>query len=283
MAGATLSGCESGSSETPEPIAFSPPPAPAGTGFAALYAPPVDVVPYPNDLYNPTGTKLEVPVKVTSPLANALNTLDGFSTTAVITAPFNAPLDPSSLLAFNPLLGATPLNSAIVVLNATQGTALVPGVDYTVRVSSAAGSGESLLEIVPLQPLAPRTRYAFIVTNRVRSTAGMAAQADAIFAAVRDAHLAGLTSVPIAPELTPLFPVIAPLIDTAVALGIPGNTVAVAWSMQTQSIGDVLDVIAASATARPAVLVSAGVTTAQLGAGLPGIASIYTGFIEVPY
>jgi hypothetical protein len=31
------------------------------------------------------------------------------------------------------------------------------------------------------------------------------------------------------------------------------------------------------------VLASAGITTAQLGVGLPGFASIYTGFIEVPY
>jgi hypothetical protein len=281
-AGAIVSGCESGSSESPAPIAFSPPPAPAGTGFVALYAPPVDVVPYPNDLYNPTGTKLAVPVKVTSPLSQALNTLDGFSTTAVISAPFNAPLDPASLIPWNPQSMA-PSAASIVVLNATAGTPLVPGVHYDVRISTTAGNGNSVLEIVPLRPLAPRTRYVFIVTNRVRSTAGVAAGADTVFGAVRDAHLAGLTSVPNTPQLTPLFPAITPLINTAVGLGIPGNTVAVAWSMQTQSIGDVLDVIAASATARPAVVAAAGITTAQLGLGLPGIASIYTGFIEVPY
>ena len=103
LAGAIVCGCESGSSEGPEPISFAPAPPPAGTGFVALYAPPVDVVPYPNDLYNPTGTRLAVPVKITSPLVAALNTLDGFSTTAVISAPFNAPLDPASLIPFNPL------------------------------------------------------------------------------------------------------------------------------------------------------------------------------------
>ena len=282
LASAIVCGCESGSSEGPEPISFAPAPPPAGTGFVALYAPPVDVVPYPNDLYNPTGTRLAVPVKVTSPLVAALNTLDGFSTTAVISAPFNAPLDPASLIPFNPLSMA-PGAASIIVLNATAGTPLVPGLHYTVRVSTAAGSGGSLLEIVPLRPLAPRTRYVFIVTNRVRSTAGVAANADVVFGAVRDAHLAGQTSVPNTPQLTPLFPAIAPLINTAVGLGLPGNSVAVAWSMQTQSISNVLDVIDATATARPAGLISAGITTAQLGLGLPGIASIYTGFIEVPY
>ena len=283
LAAVFLSGCESGSSTGPAPIFFSAAPAPAGTGFVALYAPPVDVLPYPNDLYNPTGTKLAVPVKITSPLAAALNTLDGFSTTAVISAPFNAPIDPASLIPFNPLSMA-PAAASIFVLNATQGAPLVPGLHYTVRLSTAAGSGGSVIEIVPLRPLAPRTRYAFVMTDRVRSTAGTAAGADTVFRAIRDAHLAGLTSVPGAPQLTPLFPAITPLLDTATnALGLPGSGVVVAWSMQTQSISNVLDVIEASATPRPAVLASAGITTAQLGVGLPGLASLYTGFIEVPY
>jgi pimeloyl-ACP methyl ester carboxylesterase len=283
LGGALLSGCEGGSAASPQPINFTPAPAPAGTGFVALYAPPVDVVPYPNDLYNPTGTKLQVPGKITSPLATALNTLDGFSTTAVVSAPFNAPLDPASLVPFNPLSMA-PSAASIFVLNATNGTPLVPGVHYTVRISSAVGTGDGVLEIVPLVPFQPRTRYAFIVTSGVRSTAGVAAGADTVFRAVRDAHLAGLTSVPNVPQLTPLFPAITPLIDTATGLlGLPGSSVAVAWTMQTQSVSDVLDVIEATATPRPAVLVSAGITTAQLGLGLPGIASIYTGYMEVPY
>ena len=132
-------------------------------------------------------------------MRNALNTLDGFSTTAVISAPFNAPLDPASLIPWNPARWRRAAAS-IFVLNATAGTPLVPGIDYTVRVQTAAGSGDSVLEIVPLRPLRPRTRYAFIMTNRVRSTAGVAAGADTVFGAVRDAHLAGLTSVPGAPR-----------------------------------------------------------------------------------
>ncbi len=111
--------------------------------------------PYPTDLYNPTGGKLTVPVKVTTPLANALNTLDGFSTTAVITAPFNAPVDPASLVPFNPQVPATALTASIYVLDVTHGAPLVPGLHYTVRVSSAAG-GESLVEIVPLHPARAR-------------------------------------------------------------------------------------------------------------------------------
>jgi hypothetical protein len=276
-----VSACESGSSEEPQPIAFTPPPASAGTGFVALYAPPVDVVPYPNDIYNPTGTKLAVPVKVTSPLVQALNTLDGFSTTAVVNAPFNAPLDPASLIPWNPL-SMPPTAASIIVLNVTGAPApLVPGVDYNVRISTAAGSGNSVLEIVPLRPLNPRSRYAFIVTNRVRSTAGVAAGADVIFGLVRDAHLQGATSIPGQPALTPLFAAIGPLINAAVALGIPGNSVAVAWSMQTQSISDVLDAVDATTASRPSFLATNGMTTAQLG--LAGRATIYTGYLDIAY
>jgi len=122
------------------------------------------------------------------------------------------------------------------------------------------------------------------MTSGIESAMGVAAGADKVFAAVRDAHLAGLTSVPGYPELTPLFPAIAPLIDAAQGLlGLPGGSVVAAWTMQTQSIGDVLEAVAATVTPRTAVLASAGITTAQLGLGLPGIADIYVGFMEIPY
>jgi hypothetical protein len=284
LLGAALAGCEGGDRSTgPAPIVFTPPPPAAGTGFVALYAPPVDVVPYPNDLYNPTGAKLAVPAKVTTPLANALNTLDGFSTTAVITAPFNAPVEPASLIPFDPNQPALAATASVFVVNATLGVPLVPGTDYTVRVSSAAGA-ESLVEIVPLKPLRPRTRYAFWINDKVRSVAGAAAAADTVFGAVRDAHLAGRTSVPGAPQLAPLFPVIGPLISGATSLlGIPGNTVVAAWTMQTQSISEVLELLDQTSTPRNSLLASAGITTAQLGQGLPGLASIFVGWIEVPY
>jgi pimeloyl-ACP methyl ester carboxylesterase len=283
-AAAIVSGCESGSSDEPQAIAFTPTAAPSGAGFVAMYAPPVDNVPYPNDIYNPTGTKLAVPVKVTSPLSAALNTLDGFSTTAVISAPFNGPLDVASLTPWNPLtMGPTAASASIVVLNATAGTPLIPGVDYTVRISAAAGSGGGMLEIVPLKPLAPRTRYAFIVTNGVRSTANVAAGADLVFGAVRDTYLAGGTSVPGQPALDPLFLVIPPLLEAARAIGIQPSNVVVAWSMLTQSTSDVLDVVDATTAARPALLQATGLTTAQLGLNLPGIASIYAGYLDVAY
>ena len=286
LASLILWGCESGTSTGPEAISFTPA-QPSGQGFAALYAPPpYDVVPYPNDIYNPVaagaGSTLSVPVRITSPLAAALNTLDGFSTVATITAPFNAPIDPSSLIPFNPL--APTGTETVFVLDATRGVPLVPGVHYSVDVSSATGTNDSLLEITPLRPLSPKTTYLFVLTSGIGSTYGVAASADRAFGAVRDAHLAGLDTVPGAPELDPLFAAITPLIDAARGLlRIPGDSIAVAWSATTQSVSDVLDAVQATATAMPHRLAPMGISTAELGLGLPGAASLYVGWMHIRY
>ncbi len=282
-----LAGCESGTSSGPAAVAFTPAPAPSGQGFVALYSPPVDVGPYPNDIYNPVaagaGPTLAVPEKITSPLAEAVNTLDGFSTTAPIVAPFNAPLDSATLIPFD--ITAPTGTETIFVLDATNGVPLRPDVDYEVRVSTSAGAAGSVLEIVPLVPLQPQTTYAFVLTSGIQNTFGVAAGPDQVFGAVRDTHLLGGVTVPGFPELDPLFPAITPLIDafTAPPFSLPGDTIVSAWSVTTQSITDVLEEIEATATARTSFLTFTGFTTAQVSPLLPGIADIYVGFIEIPY
>ena len=198
LATLVLWGCESGTSTGPDAVAFSPA-EPTGQGFTALYAPPpYNVVPYPNDIYNPVvaglGPTLNVPTGVVRPLAAAVNTLDGFSTVAKITAPFNAPIDTATLIPFNPL-GPTGAET-VYVLDVTRGAPLVPGLDYSVGVGAATGTNGSVLEITPLRPLSPKTTYLFALTSGIRSTAGAAAAPDQAFGAVRNAHLAGLDSVP---------------------------------------------------------------------------------------
>jgi hypothetical protein len=276
---AFVAGCESGTSEGPAPLDFSPSPPPSGAGFVALYAPPVDIGPYPNDIYHPPGQTLNVPDKITSPLAPALNTLDGFSTTAHISAPFNAPIDFATVVPFNPL--APTGQETLFVVDATNLLPLVPNVHYAARISTADGSGGAILEIQPLRPLAPDTTYAFIVTTGVESTAGVGAGPDTVFRIVRDAHLNNVMTGN--PGLDALLPAIGPLIDLAAALGIPGNAVAVAFSVSTQSTSDVLDYLNQTATARASAVVPMGITTANLGLGLPGFATLYTGFLEIPY
>lgn len=277
---ALVAGCDSGSSTGPEAIEFQPAPAPTGDGFVALYAPPVDIGPYPNDIYNLPGQTLSVPIKFTSPLAPALNTLDGFSTTAAISAPFNAAIDPASLVPFNPL--AIPSGrESVFVLDATNAAPLVPGVDYELGIATAAGTAGAIVEFVPLRPLRPRTTYAFILTSGIRSTAGVAASADTVFGLVRDAHLAGVMTGN--PGLDALLPAVGPLIDVAGGLGLPGSAIVSAWSVSTQSTDDIFQRLEATTTARAIAVKPTGRGTADLGLGLPGLADLYAGFVEIQY
>lgn len=277
---AGLGACESGTSTGPEAVEFEPGPAPTGTGFVAQYAPPVDVGPYPNDIYNAPGATVDIPEKQTRPLAEAVNTLDGFSTTAVVTAPFNARVDAETIVPFDP--SAPSPDATLYVVNATTGTPLVPGTDYEARLSVTLGASGKVLEIEPLVPLEPATRYAVLLTNGIESTQGVAAAADTVFAAVRDAHLANESTGN--PDLDALLPAIGPLVDLGVnTFGLAGESIVSAFSFSTQSIGAVLEHIDANATAQPAVLADSGMTTADLGLGLPGTADIYAGRLMIPY
>ena len=280
FAAALLAACEGGSSTGPPAIAFTPASPATGIGFTAVYAPPVDAGPYPNDIYNLPGQTLSVPVKVNRPLATALNTLDGFSTTAAITAPFNDSVNPASLIPFDPL--APTGTETLFVINASAGTPLVPGSDYKVRISTSLGTNGSVVEFVPLRPLAADTTYAFLLTSGITSTAGVNAAPDTVFRLVRDAHLAGVMTGN--PGLDALLPAIGPLVDLGVnLLGLPGDAIVSAWSVSTQSTDDVLEWLDANATAEPSLLAPLGISTADLGLGLPGLADIYAGWLEVPY
>jgi hypothetical protein len=278
---AVLIGCETGTSSGPAAVNFEEQPTTGGGDFVAQYAPPVDVGPYPNDIYNLPGETLSVPEKITSPLAEALNTLDGFSTSAKITAPFNDRIDPATLIAFNPLAAPTGAET-IFVINATTTTPLVPGLHYDVQISSAVGTNGSIVEFLPLIPLDADSTYVFLLTDGITSAAGVAAGADTVFGLVRDAHLAGVMTGN--PGLDALLPAIGPLIDLGVgSLGLAGSSIVSAWSVSTQSINDVYEWIAANATPQVSVISSAGVSTAGLGLGLPGLADVYAGFVEAPY
>ena len=221
-----------------------------------------------------------MPEPLTRPLAAALNTLDGFSTTAKITAPFNAPLDPATLVPFD--FQAPTGAETIFILDATNGVPLIPGLDYGVGISQASGSGDAILEITPLRPLAEKTTYAVYLTSGIQSTVGQAAGPDQVFELVRDAHFAGVMTGN--PDLDALLPVIGQLLDAGVAaFGLGPADIISAWSISTQSLTDVLEVVDQTAVAQLSILTPAGITTADLGLGLPGIADIYVGFMEVPY
>lgn len=165
-------------------------PAPTGVSSKVIFDPTLggDGLPFPTDLFysgsadgsiNIPGQPNSVPMgadpSAYNPAFIAMNTMDGFSTTAPMVVRFSGaiddPSDPDDLkngvklyqAAFNP--GASG--------GVTIERALIWGVDYVAGVSS----GTSLL-IQQLKPLSPSKTYIVAITNAVKTTRGNPVTAD---------------------------------------------------------------------------------------------------------
>ena len=164
------------------------------------------IVPFPfNGLFSGTSdATLNIPNTAGTSFVTAANLTDGFSTTASI---------------FTDLLGFVDYSTAanaILILDTSTGTFLVPGVDYTVQASSAMvgvsstspvtlrplREHRSRLLIEPLRPLKPSTTYIVAVTTGLQSTDGIGARASDLFlTANSDTKLCRLTVPEIGSEL----------------------------------------------------------------------------------
>ena len=109
IAGWLVAGCSGSSSDgigptNPQSGNGAPPAPPPGVGdFVPLFRPTSGVLPFPIDLYfsGTTDGTLNLPVSVRNftPHFDALNALDGFSTTADITLRFSGAIDEATLAA----------------------------------------------------------------------------------------------------------------------------------------------------------------------------------------
>jgi hypothetical protein len=316
-----LGACSSPSSDAPgptNPLSGNGQPqggAPPLAAFHALFQPEQGILPYPTDLYfvgSSDGT-LRLPTGLaTLPNATTINGLDGFSTTAAITASFSAPID------------ATTLNPADVVVirltldNATKAPSLPPapgaqlpralayGTDYTVYVSgdpksSPAGAfseavdgGGTQLVIQPTHPLdassgATNIGYLVLLLNGIKDTSGDVAVADTDYATVRNAALADLQSGAASPTCASVTDAtlngICRLTFGHLAIAAQGGlnpaNVVLSFSFSTQSTADTLNVIWQIDQATPvapgtAVVAPTGLTTKAIlaahGIASPGFA-----------
>lgn len=297
-----IGGCNSPTGETG--VVVNPDPR---ADFVVQYIPTAQnrrAMPYPNDIWlsGSTDGTLNIPGTLASTGAAganlpSVNLTDGYSTTAVITVPFNYPVDLTSVKPYMPIdLAGTPLYGPATnfwVLNVSTGLPLyplIPGVTteatahYTIRVSTATDTQGAVLEIVPLRPLAPETTYAFVVTAGVLDVLGNPLAADNQFRDIRDACFSGETLANAALDRIKTLAV-CPILQTANALfGLPGPAFMAAWTVSTQSIGLSLEVVNEGATAQASLLVPSGLNTGTATGGqLPGYADIYVGTLDVPY
>jgi hypothetical protein len=293
------------------PGGATPPPATQKAASTALYQVNSGLFPYPYDVWfagSTAGTLNIQPPNPLIPLQSAVNSIDGFSTTAPIRERFNGPVDPVSLatpgavvmvhistnnLTKAPVSPLPPANGTFVPL--------VAGVDYSVGV---AADDPTTVEIVPLHPLAASTclptppatvspcaaanggngeGYMVLMTKAI-TVGGAAAVADADYASFQAALAAGGPTCPsiMDPNLNALCQLSGA--HLALAQGVlhinPANVV-VSFSFSTVSTLDTMLAAASEASPQPIKVNQTPLTTQTFGGF--GLADVYVGVMQLPY
>jgi hypothetical protein len=254
-----------------------------------------EAVPTPTNLLfglnNPDLT-LDLPVDPndpTAPFIQAINTLDGWSTTERWVTNFssfpNTP-DPASVIPGQSvrMFEVGTVFGTIVIVNGIV-RELTPGVDFVATMAN-----DEILAVIPLKPLKEITTYMVVLTNDINDTAGNDATPSQFY------HLTksqtpwldenGKSTSPFfddatAASLESARRITFSMETAAFSAGIPKEDIILSWTAQTQSVTPVMKNIRSIARPAPTQVAATGISTAVLGGA--GIADIYAGVITLPY
>ncbi|MGA8277532.1 MAG: Ig-like domain-containing protein [Rhodanobacteraceae bacterium] len=292
-----LASCGGGSNSSQ---VVPPPPGPPGNGvvLAAQFDPSAGVVPFPTDLLLSGTTDLTLNIPVANPgdfsdPKVALDALDGFSTVAPWTTTFSMAPDANSIV------GGQDVRMFEVTLSGPGGA--VTGVvrelqspqEFVAVLAPSDGSGHTLA-IVPTRPLKQATSYMAVLTKGITDTNGNPAVQDIpYFLAERPDVLCvdGHSTDPSLDDATacalePLRILVNAQESAAASAGVNTSQIVLSWVATTEAITPVLGRLAATvAQSPPAVthIAPTGETLGDLGVGLPPVADIYIGTIDLPY
>jgi hypothetical protein len=297
------------------------PPAPTNVATAKFNI-AAGSIPYPADPFffaGSTDGTLNLPSIAYRPASNqnALNALDGWSTSGTIDTSFSMPLDAASISGstvkmikvwLNPTNKA-PVDTTVpaqvaAYMPAGSNPALGPiagvlayGTDYKADVSDDTDSEGKILRITPLKPLAASSGpyynsglnagkvlnvgYIVILTNGLKATSGAAMGPDTLYASIKSAPANCSTITNATENLVCQFT--KPQLSIAQATGTDPASIVLSWSFSTQSIDDTFAVLAATVTARQTLIVPTGLNTHQVNAGFAGKADVYVGSTVLPY
>ena len=285
--GVALGGCEA-SKDGVDPF----PPVDSDPTFKALFFSTTDAgipfQPWPSDLLfsGTTQGTVNIPASLVgqpfgSVLGAALNTIDGFSTSAYTTTSFSEAIDPASITAstvrvieLNMVAPNTPSSTAPV------SRVLAFGTDFKAEVSPDVDSHGKILRITPLKPYryskgAQGVGYLFIVTNGLRSTNGESAVPDTLYANSR--AVPSCSALP-AGTAQSICGIVKWQLNVAGTVGVNPADVVISWNYTTQSIDDTFEAL--SATVGPQTIAVQMVP----GASSPlGAADLFAGTLQVPY
>ena len=254
-------------------------------------------IPYPNDILfagSRDGT-LNIPVSsdagdAEAALTQALNSLDGFSTTSPISVGISGDLDPATL----------PGNVHLykVITQASAATMMIPvvgaivneltfGTDYVATISN------DKLVILPTKPLESHSSYMVVVTTGVSNSAGQSLIADTTMSMLLNEQSIVANGTPyFNPDSTEntnvifglegLRQITQAMIAQAQTQNIARDDIAAIWSFTTQSIGNVSRAMIADNPTAQLRVQDTNLTTAAIGAY--GFADIYAGTLaNLPY
>ena len=294
-----LAGC-SGSSNSERAVPVTPATNNNGTPVSgvitARFDPSTGVVPTPNNLLL-SGTNdltLNIPLPASANPNNfgdpqvALNTLDGWSTTAPWSFSFSDAPNPASVVP-----GQSVRVFEVTLTGPGGGVTgvvreLQAGVDFVTAPQGSDATGRSWA-MVPLKPLKQLTSYMTVITTGVRDSRGNdATPSQTYFLSKRSSPLcaAGASTDPLLPTATacalePLRQLTNSHLAAAAAAGVNRDSVVLSWVATTQSITPVLQAVRSVTQPGAATVAPSGLNTSI--AGLPPIADIFIGTLTVPY
>lgn len=165
-------------------------------GVAPIFNPFVSEVPFNIDLvFNGSTDGTANVSSPANPVVNALNALDGFSTSAYFDVLLNGSVDPSTVkgsgLGQSVFLVPLTTNPSMDVLS----PASITGVDSAsvaetqIRAEVVSLDGvDNAIRIIPLQPLKSAKKYLVILTNDILDASGRATTPSGSYFAIRDVN-----------------------------------------------------------------------------------------------
>lgn len=274
--------------------------APVQLHVTAQFDPTTSTVPFPTDLLR-LGSKdltLNIPIATGTPPAqaavyNALNSLDGFSTTAPWSTTFAGPLTPSSVQ------GGKTVH--LFEVKTDPSTGAVTGVvrelaspqEYVATLASNAASGATLA-IVPTRPLKQLTSYMAVLTNGITDAGGTPTRQSLIYGfAKRTSPLCvgGKSTFPPLADaqacaLEPLRQLTNLQEAAANGAGVSASSITLSWTATTQATTVTMQTLTGLVDAAPnqnIAVAPIGKTLADIIPGQPPIADVYVGALTVPY
>ncbi len=261
--------------------------------LTARFDPSGGVIPLPNNLLLSGTTDLTLNPPVANPTnygdpSVAVSSLDGWSTTGPMSTKFNAKPDVSSIIPgqsvriFEVSLTGPGGGVTGITRELTGGTEFVTAL----APSDAAGT---TLAIIPTQPLQQLTSYLVVLTDGIRDARGNDATTDqAYFLSKRTSPLCanGQSTEPLLPAATacalePLRKLTNSHLAAAAGAGIQPDDVVLSWVFTTQSITPVMQAVRSVTEPGAAMLVPSGMDLSAVG--LPPVADIFIGTLQVPY